>query len=372
MKVAVLSHTYVEPENRKKLAALVGEGVAVSAFVPATWREGALRRAWRTGPDTERGVRIVPLDVLRLARTPAAAWWALDTLARELSEGCCDLLHVEEEPWSLAAVRAVRLARRARVPVTLFTWQNITTHPAWPLRAMGRRTLRRIQGWVAGNRAAAELLRKVDPHRPLLVAPQLGIDPPSAIERKQPGTPLRVAYIGRLVPEKGVDVLVRAAADVGVAVTLTVIGDGAERQRLEQLARTLGLKERARFTGSVPHGEVARHWATIDVLVLPSRATRRWEEQFGHILIEAMAAGVPAVGSDTGAIPEVIGDAGIVVARDSVSALAAALAELSRNHERWHRLSAAALKRAPRFTHQRIARELVGFWKQLLADRHTG
>src|SRR5262249_1025710 len=151
----------------------------------------------------------------------------------------------------------------------------------------------------------------------IAVLPQLGVDPEcyvrsgKATEHVRLGlAPPVVGYIGRVVPEKAVEVLVDAVA--ALDARLLIVGDGSARAGLE--ARPAGWpRGKARFVGAVKDTDVPEYLAAMDVLVLPSRTTDTWAEQFGHVLIEAMAAGVPVVGSSSGAIPEVVGDAGVIV-----------------------------------------------------------
>jgi glycosyltransferase involved in cell wall biosynthesis len=136
-----------------------------------------------------------------------------------------------------------------------------------------------------------------------------------------------VGYAGRLVPEKGLDVLIDAAAAVdGAAVRL--VGNGPLRAELETRARKSGLM--LEVDSHVRHEDMAAAYTTFDVLVLPSRTTARWAEQFGRVLVEALWCGVPIVGSDSGEIPWVIGSTGggIVVPEGDVRALRDALVRL--------------------------------------------
>jgi glycosyltransferase involved in cell wall biosynthesis len=370
MRVAVLSHTYVEPVNRKKLRAIAEQGVELTLLAPAAWREAALGREWRTEPESDGGLRVVPVGVRRLLATPAAAVWDAHDLAATLSSGPYDLLHVEEEPWSLAARAAVRQARRFRLPTVLFTWHNLPGYPPWPLRLLARRVLGRYDGWVAGNAAAAQLLRRVDAARPLVILPQLGVDPPPGeMPRRDPTAATHIGFVGRLVPEKGVADLLDALARVTAPSRLTIVGDGPERAALASRAASLGLADRVTFRGAVAHHEVAALMRTLDILVLPSRGTARWAEQFGHVLLEAMAAGAVAVGSDCGAIPEVIDDAGIVFPQGDVDGLATALDDLARDGDERARLQRAGRARAAQFTHAALAERLVGFWRTVLEAR---
>src|SRR5262249_12965257 len=134
-----------------------------------------------------------------------------------------------------------------------------------------------------------------------------------------------VGFIGRVVPEKGVDVLVDALATMDTR--LLVVGDGVARADLE--TRTASWpRGKVTFVGAALDSSVPDFLACIDVLVLPSRTTPTWAEQFGHVLIEAMAAGVPVIGSSSGAIPEVIGEAGLLFPENDARALRVQLTTL--------------------------------------------
>jgi glycosyltransferase involved in cell wall biosynthesis len=139
--------------------------------------------------------------------------------------------------------------------------------------------------------------------------------------------PPTFGYVGRLVFEKGVDVFLDALATVPGANGL-IVGDGPARAELRRRAEGLGLANRVRFAGAVSPVEAAAVIGALDALVLPSRTMPNWSEQFGRVLVEAMAAGTPLVASASGAIPEVVGDAGILIPEGRADELARGLLRL--------------------------------------------
>jgi glycosyltransferase involved in cell wall biosynthesis len=152
--------------------------------------------------------------------------------------------------------------------------------------------------------------------------------------------------VARLSGEKGIDDLLLALArlrDQGTPATLEIVGEGPDRAELEALARKLGLSERVRFSGFIPHGpRLVSALDGADVFVLPSRS-----EGLPHSLVEAMARALPVVATAIGGIPAFLhGDRGIVVPVGDPDALAAAVAELGRDPARLAELSARALERA--------------------------
>ena len=179
------------------------------------------------------------------------------------------------------------------------------------------------------------------------------------------------------MPEKGVDVLLRACAALPPALDwmLHLLGDGPERGRLADAARELGIDGQVRFLGRVPSTQAAQFYRTLDVLVLPSLSRPNWVEQFGRVLTEAMACGVPVVGSRSGEIPWVIGDAGRVFPEGDAGALADILAELASDPVQRSALAAAGRARVlAHFTQAQVAAATAAVYREMwtpgLRDGH--
>lgn len=174
-----------------------------------------------------------------------------------------------------------------------------------------------------------------------------------------------VGYLGRLVPEKGVDVLLRAVQACPAPVSVLIVGDGPEKARLQALAAQLALGDRCRFLPAVPYDEVPNYLSALDMLVLPSRTTPRWKEQFGRVLAEAMACRVAVIGAESGAIPEVIHDAGRTFPEGDVAALAGVLAELAGDDAQRRALAERGYQRARAlYSVETLAGQLLDVWRR--------
>jgi glycosyltransferase involved in cell wall biosynthesis len=137
---------------------------------------------------------------------------------------------------------------------------------------------------------------------------------------------------------------------------LRILGDGPERSRLERLAGKLGIAHQVEFLGRVPSTDAPQYYRQLDIFVLPSLSRPNWVEQFGRVLVEAMACGVPVVGSASGEIPWVIGDAGVLFPEGEVEALTQILQGLIDDEGRRGRLAAAGRARVlAQFTQAQIA-----------------
>jgi glycosyltransferase involved in cell wall biosynthesis len=279
-----------------------------------------------------------------------------------------DVVHMDEEPYNLATTLGLRAARRAGARSLFFTWQNLYRVYPLPFRLLERASFRLAGYAIAGNRAAGAVLRRKGYAGPIACIPQFGVQPDLYAPHlgREAGAPLRVGYAGRLVPEKGVDVLLKALADLERPWRAAIVGAGPEDGRLRQMADELGLAERVAFLGPRPSSAMPAFFAEQDVLVLPSLSRPNWIEQFGRVLIEAMAAGAVVVGSDCGEIPNVIGPAGLIFPEGDSAALADGLRSLAEDGALWERLAQAGRQRVlAHFTQAHIAEQTVSVYQSL-------
>lgn len=366
MRILMVSKACVVGIYQRKLEEIARlPGLDLTAIVPPVWNDSSgpirLERAY-----TE-GYRLVVEPLRFNGRFHLHYFPALGKHIRELRP---EIVHIDEEPYNLAAWHALMLARGVGAKTLFFSWQNVRRQYPFPFSAGERWTLRHVDHAIMGTHSAAELWRAKGYRGPLTVIPQFGVDP--AIFHppdRQPKEPV-IGYIGRLVPEKGVDVLICAAGRAG-ALRLRIIGQGPERTKLERLARAHGVP--VEFTGQVPSMQMPDLYRELTALVLPSRTLRTWKEQFGRVLVEAMACGVPVIGSDSGAIPEVIGDAGLIFPEGDSEALASQLAALLDDPSLRAQLGARGRVRVTEnYTHTQVAARTVEVYRAMLGEANAG
>lgn len=369
LRVAVVSHTYVVRANAGKLAALERRpDVELLALSVRRWRNRDIGERLNFADAHGAAPRIAALPVF-LPGYGSVFAYGPGPLLSALRRLRPDLVHGEEEPWSIAALQLALAARFMGSALSLFTWENIDRRLPAPLRVIRRFVLRRAIAIVAGNREAATILRRHGFEGTIAVLPQLGVDPavfvpgPALPEAR----PFTVGYVGRLVPEKGVHVLLEAVSRLPNDVRLLLIGTGPLAATIRERGRAAGFNRRLELREDIQHAEVPGHLREMSVLVLPSLTTTPWKEQFGHVLIEAMACGVPVVGSDSGAIPDVIGSAGLIVKEGDPAALASVLGVLRASPATRARLAALGRERATsEFSDEIVARRLVDVWRSAL------
>jgi glycosyltransferase involved in cell wall biosynthesis len=284
------------------------------------------------------------------------------------------IVHADEEPYNLATFQATWLARRLGARTLFFTWQNLGRRYPPPFRWLEAYNLLHADYALAGNQEAEAVLRAKGYAGPVTVVPQFGVDPAAFAPAKAPrpgadAASFAIGYVGRLVEEKGVDTLLRAASglDAHGDWRLQVIGGGPLKDRLRRLASELGIAGRTRFEGQVASTDMPARLRALDVLVLPSRTRPNWKEQFGRALVEAMACGVPVIGSDSGEIPQVIGDAGLIFPEGNVEALRAELARLMADASLRVVLAVRGRARVlTRYTQARVAEATYAVYRHML------
>ncbi|MGH9105822.1 MAG: glycosyltransferase, partial [Acidimicrobiales bacterium] len=385
LRVLRVSHSSVVTGWRQREHWLRQSGLDVELLTAHKWSEGGTEVPLRAAPgEPVTGVRTV-------GRHPCGFFYAPSGLWRALRSAGYDLVDLQEEPYSLAALQVVVtrwLARRAG-PTVFYSAQNLPKRHPWPVRMAEQVVLRASQGAYPCNEAAAANLRRKGFAGIVRVVP-LGVDPPALPGTALPGTALpgaalpgtalpggapaavrppsggewalRVGYAGRLVTEKGVHVALEAVLGEP-SWALGLAGEGPERERLADRVERAGAGDRVELLGHCEGPSLAAFYRSIDVLVVPSLPTSGWEEQFGRVAVEAMAHGAPVVSSTSGSLPEVIGDAGLLVPPGDAAALHAALAGLQHDPGQRAALAAKGLRRARAYSWEAVARQQAALYR---------
>lgn len=370
MRVVIVSKALVVGAYQRKAEALArlggSRGLELTVFIPPSWQDRrGLQRAERRHT-AGYALRMIPL---RLNGNFHLHYYP--TLARELATIRPHVVHMDEEPYNLATWLGLRAAERIGAVGTFFTWQNLYRRYPLPFRWLEQQNYRRTPVAIAGNRDAAAVLQRKGYRGTVRVIPQFGVDPVlfSPNTAAQPVQhSCHIGYAGGLLVEKGVDLLLQACAGLTGSWQLSLAGEGTELLRLQALATTLGIADRVHWLGRIDSEGMADFYRSLDLFVLPSRTRPNWKEQFGRVLIEAMATAVCVVGSDSGEIPHVIGEAGVIFPEGDVTALRQQLQQLIDQPTRRHALGAAGRTRVLHtYTMAAIAEETVALYQELAA-----
>lgn len=368
MKVCVISHSAVVDAYREKFHALAAEpGVELHLALPAGWPEGN-RWVAAPAPGEEQGVHLSVFPVRWAGKVGGFFMPGLSAWLRRLRP---DILHLEEEPYALVGWQAARSLPRAQCPVVFFTWENILRKYKFPLNLIDRWMFKRAAWALAGNHEAQTVLRRRGFDGKIAVLPQYGVNPETFTPAEKPDKRelFTLGYLGRLQVEKGLSTLLAAAAQLTFPFQLIFTGQGNYAETLRAQVARLALQDRVIFRPAVPHADMPAAYRALDVLVLPSETRADWKEQFGRVLTEAMACGVPVVGSNSGEIPHVIGEAGLVFPEGDAGALAAHLTRLHVSAELRRTLSERGRARVlAQFTTAQVARQTLDVYRQMAAE----
>lgn len=366
VRAIVVSRVYADPAARGKLRALAGLGVTVAAAVPDRWIPAGLSHEQKTSWGDDGGVRTVPIPIRGSSSPTADPAWHAGSLRRLLSDFRPDIVQIEEEPWTRGAVALARAARRLHLPYIVLARESLPTTNGVLPKLRRHRTLAGAVGIVGVNESAVRLGVRDHPSLPHRTAPQVGVSLPLSTHRSN-HVGLSIGFVGRLIPEKGLDLLFRACVKLVGRWNITVVGTGPAQEELEGLAERLGIAGRVTWLGPLPRSAVDEVWPRLDCVVMPSRTTPRWIEITPRAALDAMAHGVAVIGSAAGALPETIGDAGVIVPEEDVPALATALQRLHDTPGESARLGAAGRRRVmDEYTDAAVADKTLRFWREVL------
>jgi glycosyltransferase involved in cell wall biosynthesis len=362
VRILIVSKILVVAAYRRKLDEIAArpEVEHLVAVTGPEWREpgGRLLR-FEPSPNDRAAAYDLRVEPIWLNGSYHLFFWP--TLHRVLREVRPDLVHIDEEAYNLATAHAAWQARRAGARSLFFTWQNLRRRYPPPFNWFERFVFDRSALAIAGSGEALHVLRTKGYCGPAAVIPQFGVDPdlfsPGSVPTEGPPV---IGFIARLVEEKGILVLLDALAQLSGDWRLHVLGSGPLEHAAVRRATDLGLNERITWERGVPSTRVPDRLRTFTLLVQPSLTRRHWKEQFGRAVMEAMACGIPVVGSTSAEIPQVVGDAGVIVPEGDASALCEAIARLLRDRPLREDLARRGRARVLQcFTHQRIAEMTV-------------
>lgn len=296
-----------------------------------------------------------------------------------------DLVHAVET-YNYFSLQAVRLKAKTGVPVVLTVWDNIPhNHEAIRHLALCKQEVREsADAFLAVTEQAMNALVSEGVRVDRIHVVGAGVD----VDRFKPGPAdsgwrtrfglsrgeAVILYVGSLLKSKGVHDLLAAAQLLrqwGIPqerpLRVLIIGQGPEASQLRTMTRQFGLEQIVTFGGSISYGEMPEIHRLADIFVLPSIPTPTWEEQFGMVLAESMATGKAVVSTLSGAIPEVVGDAGVLVPPGDPEALAQALHDLLCDEARRRELGQLARQRvASTFAHRVVAERIACAYGSLL------
>ena len=361
LRAIFLTLQRLSPATRSQLRAVAGLGVELTAIIPSRDSGGV-----QLQHEMDGGLRVLPIASRGDPSDPAGFRWKRSALRRALHEARPEVVHLDVEPHLPAASAVMREARHVGAAVTAATAVQSRAALSWRERRRRSRNLRQARGIHAATPRAATLVGE-EAEAPTLMAPRIGVIAPAEVAPFSPDG-MVMAFGGRLVPARGLDLLLRSSVGVGGNWHLLVAGGGPAQPELESLAERMGISGRVSWLGSLPAGERAELWSRADCAVVPSREENAAVDHAAIGALQAMAAGRPVVATRTGAVPEFVGDSGILVEPDDTAALTAALQQLHDDPALRQSLGAAARQLVlEHYSTQAVARRAVELWRRVVA-----
>jgi glycosyltransferase involved in cell wall biosynthesis len=334
LRVVRIYHAGRVVAYRERERLLCASGVDLTLVVPRVWPEG--------GGETELSkepFRVVELPVKRPGDVNRHSYADGAALSRVLHEAAPDVLDLHEEPFSAVARQMLRLAP-AGTPVVMYTAQNVDKRYPPPFAQYERAAHRRVAALYPCSRQAAAVARGKGFDGLIEVLP-LGYDPALFFAGTQSldDHELVLALFGRLVPEKGLTDAVQVLAHLNRLrpARLVVHGSGPDGRAGVALAAQLGVADRLELSGWKSTPELAKSYRTAHIVLVPSKPTETWVEQFGRVIVEAQASGAVVAGYDSGTIAEVGGEAAVLAEPGASRELAAAVAQVVADETDWQR-----------------------------------
>lgn len=314
MRILAVSHPCVTDVNQQFYAELERLGHQVHLIVPANFRTEYAKAEVARWPSYEGTIeqrKVVLSRSIPLHFYPS-------NLRTSMERFRPDVLFAEEEPYSASAWQAFYASRGLKMKRVVYSAQNIYKRYPGPFRHMERYVLAKADLAAVVNREVEAVLRRKR-YEGRTIAFPLGVDTEQFRPLPEARTMLRtelglrdrfvVGYVGRLVEEKGIQTLIDAIPELAEKkAALLIIGSGPMMEPLKKIREKH--PEAVILADHVKHREVHRWMNAMDALALPSLTTPTWKEQFGRVVIEAMACRVPVIGSDSGEIPTLIRETG--------------------------------------------------------------
>ncbi|PYS68253.1 MAG: hypothetical protein DMF69_20760 [Acidobacteria bacterium] len=371
LRVLRIAHASLTPALRERERAVARNYPNVEMEVITTYR-------WR---EAEIDVEVAADDLfpVRSARTHLSKHiqlFAYDPrpIIAALKEHKPHLIDMSHEPYSVPCAEILTLRDRYApgTPVVMQTNQNIYHRYPPPFNWLEQRAFRKVAAAYVCSESVREVLRAKGFSKPAPIIP-FGVDLRAFKQRSETRVKGRtIGFVGRMLPGKGLNILADALTKLrDEQWQLLVVGDGSERESFTKQLGEAGLLDRTKFTGAVSYELTPEYFQEIDVLVIPTQTTERIREQFGRVIVEAMACGVPVIGSTCGAIPEVIGEAGLAFPEGDGALLADAIKRLLGDEEMKARFSKLGRARVEEnYSWDRVGRMTYALYQHVVNRRN--
>jgi glycosyltransferase involved in cell wall biosynthesis len=363
LRVLRIAYEGRDHETRGRERQLAAAGVELTLVVPSEWPDPKAEKVLSPEP-----FRIIELEVRKPGNENRHHQRNRDDPRRVIAEVQPDLLDIYSEPYSVSAREWLRAA--GDLPVVMYSAQNVDKRYPPPYCEYEHAAHRRVAAFYPCARQVASVLRGKGFDGLITVLP-LGYDDAIFTPGSQSldSEEIILLLVGRLVPEKGALDAVRTLARINAQrpARLVISGQGPDVKPARAFAASLGLSKRVEFKAWQTGPELAADYRASHFVLVPSRPTFRWVEQFGRVIDEAQASGAIVAAYANGAIPDVAGEAGILVETGAVEELAAGVARVISDPDEFSRRREQGQLQASSRTWARVAADHLALYQEVLS-----
>ncbi len=382
MKVLVISHTYIASINREKwkIFAKRYPNTQLKILIPKCWKATLFDiQAGDLFADSLKNCKFISLDIFNSGNEVLYGYGFLG-IAKLLINFKPDLIHVEQGDNAFSYFQAILLSKIfcRKAKFCFFTWVNWKQKRSWKYNFfwnfIEKFNLFFSDGAFVGNHDAKVILQNKNFKKSIQVLLQLGVNQNffRPTEKALESTKKIIGYVGRLLPEKGIFLLVDAFTGLIKNFPdwrLLFVGNGKSERKLREYVKDKNILDYVEFRPAMPHEKVAEVLNELEILVLPSYDTAEWREQFGHVLIEAMSCKIPVIGSTGGQIPQVIGNAGLIFEQKNEMEMMSCLKKLMQDQVLRKKLGQSGYERfKSNYSYEIIADKTYSFWSKFLQE----
>ena len=376
IRLLTIGHSYVLSINRATIREVARDPrFEVTVAAPGFFC-GDLRPVKCEPEPADSPVKLVSIPA-RFTRRIHVFHYSGRALRELILRNSFDGIHAWEEPYILAGYQIARLARKSGSRFCFRTAQSLNKFYPPPFSFFERQCLATAHRWIAGGKSVFENLSArgypAERGRVITLAVDTSMFHPADERARQEIreslglAPPVIGFVGRLVAAKGLRILMKALEQVDPAVcwSLLLLGSGDMQHEVEEWAVRRGWRDRVRIH-LARHDDVPKYLASMDIMVAPSQTMPNWKEQFGRMLIEAFACGVPVIASDSGEIPHVVENAGFIVPEKDVAGWTETIERLLRDGTLRRLTGLAGLNRVDRFSVEEVAKQFRAFYRELV------
>jgi glycosyltransferase involved in cell wall biosynthesis len=380
MKILLIAHACQVRHEGQQRAQQLGRlpDIDLRVITPDRWYEYG---AWRKLQPPIDPTYTLQAEPVRFPWSGPAQWYFhhYPNLGETLRTFQPDIINIWEEAWGLVSVHTCWLRNRLlpSAKIVSETEANIPrTHP-FPFKQFRSYTLKNSDYFVARQTEGVEVLRVKGYTGPVdVIGNAVDAELFRPMDREACKRALGVSgfvagYVGRLIEAKGLMDIIEALPKAP-GVTMVFVGSGEFQGALEKRISELGLTERVRFFPPRKMEALPEVMNALDALLLVSRTTATWKEQFGRVIIEAHACETPVIGSDSGAISEVIDRGGLTVREGNSDDIAAAIRQLKDNPEMAREMGRAGRAQVEQlYTWKRVSERMRDIYLKVLGKKEA-